>query len=83
MFLFFKNLMAQFIKLRLYYPLFMSHLWMIGAILFYWRNERVNKVLINSPLLCQYATWSVDSFVIIEGDNAGRNTHPCFGVRLS
>jgi len=23
-----------------YYPLLMSYLWMIGAILFYWRNER-------------------------------------------
>ena len=38
-----------------YYPLFMSYLWMVGAIIFYWRNElrappyKQPKVLENTP----------------------------------
>ena len=27
-----------------YYPLFMAWLWMMGAVLFYWRNERRRDV---------------------------------------
>ena len=40
MFLFFKTLWHSLLSFAFYYPLFMSYLWMIGAILFYWRNER-------------------------------------------
>jgi len=55
MFLFFKTLWHSLLSFAFYYPLFMSYLWMIGAILFYWRNERKQgsyqqpTPLINTP----------------------------------
>lgn len=53
-----------------YYPLFMSWLWMTGAVIFYWRFERLNtpyhkpRVLLNTPPV------SVLIPCYNEGDNA-------------
>jgi poly-beta-1,6-N-acetyl-D-glucosamine synthase len=53
-----------------YYPLFMSWLWMLGAVIFYWRFERAQplwnkpKVLLNTPPV------SVLIPCYNEGDNA-------------
>jgi biofilm PGA synthesis N-glycosyltransferase PgaC len=53
-----------------YYPLFMSYLWMIGAMLFYWRFERHQPVYTQPPLLANTPPVSILIPCYNEGDNA-------------
>ncbi len=53
-----------------YYPLLMSYLWMIGAILFYWRNERREPVYTNPPILDEPPAVSILVPCYNEGQNA-------------
>lgn len=52
-----------------YYPLFMSYLWMMGALLFYWR-ERQDPPYHNPPKLASCPSVSVLIPCFNEGDNA-------------
>ncbi|HMU86666.1 MAG TPA: poly-beta-1,6-N-acetyl-D-glucosamine synthase [Agitococcus sp.] len=70
MFLFFKTLWHSLLSFAFYYPLFMSYLWMIGAILFYWRNERKQGSYQQPTPLANTPPVSVLIPCYNEGDNA-------------
>ncbi|HNC02601.1 MAG TPA: poly-beta-1,6-N-acetyl-D-glucosamine synthase [Agitococcus sp.] len=70
MFLFFKTLWHSLLSFVFYYPLFMSYLWMIGAILFYWRNERKQGSYQQPTPLANTPPVSVLIPCYNEGDNA-------------
>ncbi len=53
-----------------YYPLLMSYLWMIGALLFYWRNERPLPAYNQPPILESTPSVSVLVPCFNEGVNA-------------
>lgn len=52
-----------------YYPLFMSYLWMIGALIFYWK-ERKEAPFQQPPALAYYPAVAVLVPCFNEGDNA-------------
>ncbi|AOA57418.1 poly-beta-1,6-N-acetyl-D-glucosamine synthase [Acinetobacter larvae] len=52
-----------------YYPLFMSYLWMIGALIFYWRERREPSYQ-TPPALSDYPLIAVLIPCFNEGDNA-------------
>ena len=52
-----------------YYPLFMSYLWMIGALIFYWK-ERKEAPFQQPPALAYYPAVAVLVPCFKEGDNA-------------
>lgn len=53
-----------------YYPLFMSYLWMLGAILFYWRYERNENLYYQPKVLPNTPPVSILIPCYNEGDNA-------------
>jgi biofilm PGA synthesis N-glycosyltransferase PgaC len=53
-----------------YYPLFMSYLWMIGAIIFYWRYERSENLYYQPKVLANTPPVSILIPCYNEGDNA-------------
>lgn len=56
-------------KIRFYYPLFMSYLWMIGAIIFYWKERKAPPYDQPAPLE-SYPKVAVLIPCFNEGDNA-------------
>ena len=62
-------LWAYAIKFVFYYPLFMSYLWMVGAIIFYWK-ERQDPPYQQPATLPEYPKVSVLVPCFNEGDNA-------------
>ena len=62
--------MHSLLSFVFYYPLFMSYLWMIGAILFYWRNERKQGSYQQPTPLANTPPVSVLIPCYNEGDNA-------------
>lgn len=53
-----------------YYPLLMSYVWMIGAVIFYWRNERTQPAYNNPPMLDEPPSVSILIPCYNEGPNA-------------
>ncbi len=53
-----------------YYPLFMSYLWMLGAVLFYWRFERGQPAYTQPRVLADTPPVSILIPCYNEGDNA-------------
>ena len=62
-------LWANAIKFVFYYPLFMSYLWMVGAIIFYWK-ERQDPPYQQPAALPEYPKVAVLVPCFNEGDNA-------------
>jgi len=63
------SLWAHAIKFVFYYPLFMSYLWMMGAIIFYWK-ERQEPPYQQPADLAEYPKVAVLVPCFNEGDNA-------------
>ncbi len=65
----FQHLWQSILNFIFYYPLFMSYLWMIGALIFYWR-ERKEPAYVQPPVLPDYPMVAVLVPCFNEGDNA-------------
>ena len=77
----FAAIWSHALKFVFYYPLFMSYLWMIGAIIFYWKERKAPPYDQPAPL---------ESYpkvaVLIPCFNEGimqRNDYSCFKIGLS
>lgn len=65
----FAAIWSHALKFVFYYPLFMSYLWMIGAIIFYWKERKAPPYDQPAPLE-SYPKVAVLIPCFNEGDNA-------------
>ena len=63
-----------------YYPLFMSYLWMVGALIFYWK-ERKDPPFSEPPALTEYPKVAVLVPCFNEGDNAEETLSHALGLQ--